>query len=263
MMQAARVAWSRSRPRWTSSAIPTATTRDAAWARAIADVGGDGPRRSRVLARACADGPLVAARRRSTLARWSTRSRPRSTGPDWAGAVSALADELRAARALPDAFAPATIRWPARSRRGRPPRRARPTAGLAALRLIQQVRPGRGDGADGAGPGAAARPRAGDAPRVRRSPMRGWPPVPMRHVVFGPRFAVYTPVVQLARRLARRSTSALAVREDANVIDRLCRLALGYYEAWRAIAGRAVRVLVDGADVPCPRRRLAQIGRRP
>ena len=68
----------------------------------------------------------------------------------------------------------------------------------------------------------------------------------MRHVVFGPRFAVYTPVVQLAdgspgaRRRPRR------VREDANAIDRLCRLALAHLRGVAARRRRTVRVDVDG-----------------
>ena len=54
------------------------------------------------------------------------------------------------------------------------------------------------------------------------------------HVVFGPRFAVYSAVVQLPDGAGRPSTCRRPLREDANVIDRLCRLALGTYEALAA-----------------------------
>jgi hypothetical protein len=39
------------------------------------------------------------------------------------------------------------------------------------------------------------------------------------------------------------------VREDANAVDRLCRLALATYDVWRTTAaGEPVRVLVDGEE---------------
>jgi hypothetical protein len=42
----------------------------------------------------------------------------------------------------------------------------------------------------------------------------------------------------------------MALIEDANAIDRLCRLALAEYERWRAVGDETVRVLVDGAERP-------------
>jgi hypothetical protein len=51
-------------------------------------------------------------------------------------------------------------------------------------------------------------------------------------VVFGPRFALYTPVIQLADGSPGLDAAA-AVREDANAIDRLCRVALRTYDEWR------------------------------
>ncbi len=52
------------------------------------------------------------------------------------------------------------------------------------------------------------------------------------HVVYGPRFAVYSAVVQLPDGVGPALDVDASLREDANVLDRLCRLALDYYEAW-------------------------------
>jgi hypothetical protein len=43
----------------------------------------------------------------------------------------------------------------------------------------------------------------------------------------------------------------LAVRTDANVVDRLCRLALALYEEWSHTPEAAVEVIVDGEPRPC------------
>ena len=51
---------------------------------------------------------------------------------------------------------------------------------------------------------------------------------------------------------ARRSTSRASLREDANVIDRLCRLALASYEAWRRAPDARSRASPTGA-APVPR----------
>ena len=64
-------------------------------------------------------------------------------------------------------------------------------------------------------------------------------------VVFGPRFALYTPVVQLAGGLPGLDV-ALAVREDASAIDALCRLALASYADWTRDAGAPIEAFVDG-----------------
>ena len=53
------------------------------------------------------------------------------------------------------------------------------------------------------------------------------------HVVYGPRFAVYSAVVQLPDGAGPALDVSASLRENANVIDRLCRLALDTYEAWR------------------------------
>jgi hypothetical protein len=67
-------------------------------------------------------------------------------------------------------------------------------------------------------------------------------------VVFGPRFAIYTPVIQLADGAPALDAGA-ALRENANAVDRLCRLALDAYDRWRTTAaGTPLRVLVDGEE---------------
>jgi hypothetical protein len=63
-------------------------------------------------------------------------------------------------------------------------------------------------------------------------------------VVYGPRFALYTPVIQLADG-APGLDAAGAVREDQNAIDRLCRLALRTYDDWR-VRGAGYQLKVDG-----------------
>jgi hypothetical protein len=67
-------------------------------------------------------------------------------------------------------------------------------------------------------------------------------------VVFGPRFAIYTPVVQMPDGAPALDARA-AVREDANVIDRLCRIALCAYDDWRiSAAGAPLQVVVDDEE---------------
>ena len=68
--------------------------------------------------------------------------------------------------------------------------------------------------------------------------------------MFGPRFAVYPAVVQLSGG-APASTSGSRVREDANAIDRLCRLALSAYDAWSATPDAPIEVFVDGEARAC------------
>ena len=57
------------------------------------------------------------------------------------------------------------------------------------------------------------------------------------HTVYGPRFAVYSAVVQLPDGAGPALDVSASVRENANVVDRLCRLALETYEGWRRAPG--------------------------
>ena len=68
------------------------------------------------------------------------------------------------------------------------------------------------------------------------------------HCVYGPRFAVYSAVVQMPGGAGPALDVSASLREDANVIDRLCRLALNTYEAWR----RAPDQVREPASGPLP-----------
>lgn len=203
----------------------------AAWARAIADVGGARAAPLAVLARACADGPLAGT---STLdlSQRVDRLERALAGPDWEAAVADVAGELRAARALPDDLAPGPddelgaeiAAWAVSAR-------AEAAAGLAALKLVRLVRAVRD--ADAAGVAAAAEPDAEAAMHQAFVLIYMWMAARAdEHVVYGPRFSIYTAVVQLADGRPALDVGG-SLREDASVIDRLCRLALADYEAWR------------------------------
>jgi hypothetical protein len=64
-------------------------------------------------------------------------------------------------------------------------------------------------------------------------------------VVFGPRFALYPAVVQLADGSPGVDVAA-AIREDESAIDALCRLALDEYASWSRDPTSKLRVFVDG-----------------
>ena len=209
----------------------------AAWARAWADVGADRAEPLAVLARACADGPLIAPGQLD-LTRLVDRLEAVLDSPAWAEAASDIATELRAARALPKSFASGSTDelsaelapWAAAAS-------ANASAGLAALRLIQQVRPIRP--AEGAETGESGRDRVvlpDPEPAMHHAFALSYTWMAARadsHCVFGPRFAVYSAVVQMPGGAGPALDVSASLREDANVIDRLCRLALNTYEAWR------------------------------
>jgi hypothetical protein len=220
---------------------------DASWSRAIADVGGRRAEALGVLARACADSP-VARPDTLDLARRVEELEVELDGPGWLAAVADVRDELRAAQALPEAFpapAPPTDAlaaevgpWAAAARR-------EADAGLAALRLIQAARPLAT--VDSSGHGRAVAPDPEPAMHAAFAVLYVWKGARTdERVVFGPRFAIYTPVIQLADGAPALDAGA-ALREDANAVDALCRLALATYDAWRTTAaGAPLRVLVDG-----------------
>ena len=110
-------------------------------------------------------------------------------------------------------------------------------AGLAALRLIQAVRPVacRSRGA-GSRCGRAAAPDPEPAMHSAFMVLYVWKGARTdERVVFGPRFAIYTPVIQMPDGAPALDARA-ALREDANAIDGLCRLALRTYDDWRTAA---------------------------
>jgi hyaluronoglucosaminidase len=216
------------------------------WARAIADVGGDRSASLAVLARACADSPLSRPEALD-LAQQVDALEDAIDGPDWPDAVGALATELRAARALGDEFAADSTDdllaaevapWVQAAR-------TEAEAGLAALRLLQQVRPV----ATIRDAGRAVGPDPETAMQHAFVVLFLWSAARAdEKIVYGPRFVVYTPVIQLGDGSPGLDAAA-AVREDANAVDRLCRLALAGYDRWRTTAaGAPVHVLVDGAE---------------
>ena len=221
----------------------------ASWARAIGGVGGDRAAPLAVLARACADSP-IAGPDTLDLARRVEALETEVDGPGWIAAVADLRAELAAARDLVEAF-PEPARpgdalgaevgpWAFAARR-------EAEAGLAALRLIQGSRPVATIDASGRGRLAGTDPEA--AMQKAFLVLYVWQAARTdEKVVFGPRFALYTPVVQMADGSPALDARA-AVREDANAIDRLCRLALDVYDAWRTgAAGQALRVFDDGEE---------------
>jgi hyaluronoglucosaminidase len=223
------------------------------WRRAIDDVGGSRATALATLARACADSPL-ALPATLELAGLVDALEDALVGPDWIAAVAPLAAELRAARALPEAFASGSDEdggeaalaadvapWAQAARLAA-------EAGLAALRLVQQVRPVAT--VDDGGRGRVEAPDAERAMHAAFLVMFSWSGARADgSVVYGPRFAMYSPVVQLPDGRPALDVRA-AVREDANVIDRLCRLSLATYAVWCDEFDAPVRVVVDGVERP-------------
>jgi hyaluronoglucosaminidase len=194
------------------------------WSDACADLGGERATSLAVLARACADGPLIEPGRLE-LTPMVDRLESALGGSAWIDVVRPLAEELRRARELPGALGddPELAPWAVAAA-------AHAAAGLAALRLIQQATPLAVTGGEGArvlppDPEAAMH----HAFALTYTWMAARADV---HVVYGPRFAVYSAVVQLPDGVGPALDVDASLREDANVIDRLCRLALDYYEAW-------------------------------
>jgi len=204
---------------------PDAYDASQSWAAACADVGGDRAVPLAVLARACADGPLIEPGGLE-LTRMVDRLEDALRGPGWVDAATPLAEELRAARALPSALGddPELAPWAVAAS-------AHATAGLAALRLIQQATPLAAAGADG---GTRVIPPEPEAAMQHAFALTyTWLGARAdEHVVYGPRFAVYSAIVQLPDGVGPALDVRASLRENANVIDRLCRLALEYYEAW-------------------------------
>jgi hyaluronoglucosaminidase len=243
-----------------ASQVPLATAMDfldhpdtydatASWQRAIDEVGGPRASALAVLCRACADSPLTPPAELDLVSRVDALD-DELDGPGWAAAVVSLADELRAARTLPSAFE-GTGDEPSAELSGEvmpwaEAARVHAEAGLAALRLVQAIRPVATISDDGRG--RAASPDAERAMHAAFAAMFLWKAARADgKVVYGPRFAMYTPIVQLADGRPALDVDA-AVREDANAIDRLCRLALRAYGDWCREPDARVRVLVDGEE---------------
>jgi hyaluronoglucosaminidase len=220
----------------------------AAWAACVDRVGGARAPALRALAEACADGP---ARRPADLAlrRLVDTLDDEADGPGWISAARAVTAVLRTVRELPAtlaAEAPGALGaevapWTAAAAR-------EAEAGLAAIRLLQGSRPVACIDTDGHG--RASGPDADLLLQAVFALMFSWSGARANiEVVFGPRFAIYPAVVQTDR--GRPAVDVgLALLEDENAIDRLCRIGLREYERWRGDADETVQVYVDGSERP-------------
>jgi hyaluronoglucosaminidase len=213
------------------------------WRRAIDAVGGARRAPLRALADACADGPLHDPRELD-LARRVSELEDEIDGPGWPEAVRNTAEVLRATKRVKDDFsgddplAREVAPWAAAAA-------VEADAGLAALRLLQQVRPVTVV-ASGAGRVCAIDPER--AMEAAFMVLFAWSGVRKSdRVVFGPRFMFYSSIVQLADGSPALDVGE-AVREDRNAIDALCRLALAEYDAWCRDPSAKLRVFVDGTE---------------
>lgn len=206
---------------------------EAAWTRALAEVGGERRGPLSALGRACADSALSPPEHLE-LARTIDALEVAIGGPDEAGAVQATGRVLEEARGLTDAFpaegdddlASEVAPWADAARR-------EADAGLAALTVLRQVRPRARVATDGGSD--TAPPDAEQAMQAAFIMIFVWAGARARsdHVAFGPRFGFYPAVVQLPDGRPGLDV-ALTVLEDRNAIDRLCRLTLREYATWVA-----------------------------
>jgi hyaluronoglucosaminidase len=198
-------------------ADPDAYDPDAAWARALTDVGANHAPPLRALAAACADGPLNPPERLPARALVDAVV---DGGGDHT--ISAAREHFTAAR-------DASREWPEADEDHlradvepwlRQARREGKAAGAALdlLRLVTDDTPNDVD-AESALMHAFGVIVSWEAARNGD------------RVVFGPRFAFHPAIVQLGDGRAGLDVD-LAVLEDQNVVDRLCRHALAAYRAW-------------------------------
>jgi hyaluronoglucosaminidase len=221
---------------------------EASWSAALAAVGGSRAAPLRALAAACADGPLLPAEHLEAHALVSAVEAD-VDGPDWPKPVATLRDHLDAVRDARHAWDDATDDplgaelepWLARGA-------VESEAGLAALRLLQHIRPVARRAGDGHGKAAAS-----DAERAMLhafAVLFAWSAARRsERVVFGPRFAVYPAVVQLDAEGRPGLDVDLALVEGQSAIDRLCRLALARYQHWTRQTPGALEVAADGTAV--------------
>ena len=219
------------------------------WSAALEAVGGARPTALRALATARADGPLLPAEQLELHALVTTVEAA-ADGPDWPEPVAALRDHLGAVRDARHAWDGATDDplgdeiepWLAQGA-------VESEAGLAALRLLQHIRPVARRTGDGHGKAAAS--DAENAMLHAFAVLFAWSAARRgQRVVFGPRFAVYPAVVQLDAEGRPGLDVDLALVEGRSAIDKLCRLALGQYQHWTRQTPGALEVSADGTAVP-------------
>jgi hyaluronoglucosaminidase len=224
---------------------------EASWAAALTAVGGSRAPALRALAAACADSPLLPPEHLEAHA-LVTALDDAFDSSDWPDAVIALRDHLTAARDaqrawvdVPDAPLAAEIEpWLTGAA-------VEAEAGLASLRLLQNVRPVARH--DHEGRGKAAAPDAEIAMLHAFALLFAWTEARRgNRIVFGARFAVYPAVVQLGGGEDARPglDMDLALVEGHSAIDRLCRLALHRYQEWTQQKPGALEVTVDGTPLP-------------
>ena len=189
----------------------------ASWARAIADVGGPRAADLDALARACADGPLEPPEQLEAyrLAEEVVNTADPTAARDHFSAVKTASRAW--SEAPEDALGAELEPWLRQARR-------EAAAGLAALDLLDQLH------ASGDVDGEQALLHAFGVIFTWDSARAG------DRKVFGPRFAIYPAIVQLADGQAGLDVD-LAVTEDRNAVDRLCRHALGVYREWTGTLG--------------------------
>jgi hyaluronoglucosaminidase len=227
---------------------PDAYDEGSSWQLAIAAVGGDRSDALLAMARACCDGPL-ARPEELPLQDLVVALADELEGPGWPAPLRRAREELASLRA-------AAVAWedapddPLAIELGPWLRQAAHEAGtgLAALRLLQQVRPIAT--LDAAGSGRAVAPDAELALTQCFALLFEWAGAreASHEIVLGPRFGLHAAIVQLDDGRPALDV-ALAVREDASVIDHLARLALEHYERWTAGPADGPRVMVDGAEI--------------
>jgi hyaluronoglucosaminidase len=215
------------------------------WRAAIDAVGGVRRGPLRVLAEACADSPLSDPGELD-LHRRVDGLREELDGPGWCEPLRNVVEALRAAKRVRDDFDADAHPDCALTREVAPwaqvaAREA--DVGLAALRLLQQVRP---VAVVSNGTGRAALADADAAMASAFAVVFLWAAARRHeHNVFGPRFAVVPAIVQMPDGRPALDVRE-AVREDRNAVDALCRLALHEYETWRGLESVELRVFVDG-----------------
>ncbi len=221
---------------------------DVAWSRALATADDDS---FGALVAACADGPM---RSPNLLALHQLVDAldDEIGAPGWVAALDALAGHLRTARRAADELLARAEHGEALAIEVAPWAqclRDEAAAGLSAAKLLQHCRPVAAvDDAAGIPTGCAKGPDPNSVLADAFALLFTWGAARRsEHVVFGPRFAIYPAIVAVD---GMPGTAALdgraAVVEDANAIDKLCRLALAVADDWRVDDDRAVRVFVDG-----------------
>jgi hyaluronoglucosaminidase len=196
------------------------------------------------LAAACSDSPLYEPAELE-LARRVRELEGALDSDRWIEPARATAGLLRRARELPDVFptdgdalASEVAPWAAAAR-------TEAAVGLAALRLLQQVRPV-AEVVDGRMRAAAPEPQ--HAMEHAFGLLHAWSRArTTEHVVFGPRFVVYPAVVQQPDGSLALDVD-LALRADENAIDRLCRVALAAYDTWRAAPAAELEIVADRTE---------------